>query len=146
MSNRQQDDRLIYLIFIAQNRLKMSIRDALLAAGVKITLVQAGILFLLIEENGQAMSNLSRLLSLDNSTVTGLIDRLEKVGYVRRRANLNDRRVSLIHITPRGIKEANKASEVIHRIDEEIRAGFSKDEFESFKKILNGFVAKFKRT
>lgn len=145
MLNMPQDDRLVYLILTAQHRLKLSIRDAFRAAGVEITLEQAGILFLLIEENGQAMSNLSRLLSLDNSTVTGLIDRLEKAGFARRRSNKNDRRVSLIHITPRGIKEAEKAGKVIKRVNGEIRAGFSKDEIESFKKVLNGVVAKFKK-
>ena len=80
MSMNSKDDRLIYLVFTAQNRLRMYIRDELMAAGLKITLVQAGILFLLEEKNGRPMSEFSRLLSLDNSTITGLIDRLEKSG------------------------------------------------------------------
>jgi hypothetical protein len=39
MSGNSKDDRLIYLVFTAQNRLRMYIRDELTAAGVKITLV-----------------------------------------------------------------------------------------------------------
>ncbi|MCP4669461.1 MAG: MarR family transcriptional regulator, partial [Deltaproteobacteria bacterium] len=95
--------------------------------------------------NGQAMSQLSRRLILDNSTITGLIDRLEKSGFVIRKANLKDRRISLIHITPQGVKEVNKAKTVINRVNEEIKADFSKKEIESFKKILNSFVAKFRK-
>ena len=140
-----KDDRLIYLVFTAQNRLRMYIRDELTAAGLKITLVQAGTLFLLQEKNGRAMSELGQLLSLDNSTVTGLIDRLEKSGFVQRKANPKDRRMSLIHITRQGIKEVNKAKTVINQVNDEIKADFSKQEIEAFKKILNSFVAKFRK-
>ena len=132
-----KDDRLIYLITTAQHKLRMHLRDELLASGVKITLVQAGILFLLLEKNGQTMSQLSRLLSLDNSTVTGLVDRLEKSGFILRKTNPKDRRISLIHITRQGIKEVNKAKTIINQINEEIKADFSKQEIEAFKKVLN---------
>ena len=145
MPVRSKDDRLIYLIFTAQHRLRMHIRDQLTAAGVKITLEQAGILFLLKAEDGQAMSQLSRLLLLDNSTVTGLIDRLEKSGFVLRKADPKDRRIFLIHITGQGIKEVDKAKPVINKVNEEIKTDFSMEEMESFKKILNSFVAKFKK-
>jgi DNA-binding MarR family transcriptional regulator len=143
MSTRSTGERLIYLVFTAQNRLRMHIRNELVAAGVKITLVQAGILFLLKQENGQPMSQLSRRLFLDNSTITGLIDRLERSGFVIRKANQKDRRSSLIHITRQGNKEVNKAETVIHRVNEEIKADFSKEEIESFKRVLNSLLAKF---
>ncbi len=145
MSNNSNDDRFVYLVFTAQNRLRMYIRDELTAAGVKITMVQAGILFLLQEKNGRSMSELGQLLSLDNSTITGLIDRLEKSGFVQRKANPKDRRMSLIHITRQGIKEVNKAKTVINQVNDEIKADFSKQEIEAFKKILNSFVAKFRK-
>jgi DNA-binding MarR family transcriptional regulator len=116
-----------------------------MAASVKITLVQAGILFLLKEKNGRAMSEIGQQLSLDNSTITGLIDRLEMAGFVRRKDNPKDRRISLIHITRQGIKEASKAKTVINRVNEEIKASFSKEEIKSFQKILNSFVVKFKK-
>jgi DNA-binding MarR family transcriptional regulator len=123
----------------------MYVRDELIAAGVKITMVQAGILFLLKEKNGQPMSQLSRRLFLDNSTITGLVDRLEKSGYVLRKANPKDRRISFIHITPQGVKEVNKAKTVINRVNDEIKADFLEEEIESFKKILHSFVTKFRK-
>ena len=145
MSNKSNDDRFVYLVFTAQNRLRMYVRDELMAANVKITLVQAGILFLLQEKDCRAMSELSQHLSLDNSTITGLTDRLEKEGFVRRQANPKDRRIYLIHITPEGIKEVNQAKTVINRVNDEIKADFSTEEIEAFKKILNSFVVKFKK-
>ena len=145
MSNNSNDDRFVYLVFTAQNRLRMYIRDELMAANVKITLVQAGILFLLQEKDGRAMSELGQHLSLDNSTITGLTDRLEKEGFVRRQVNPKDRRIYLIHITPEGIQEINQAKTVINRVNDEIKADFSTEEIEVFKKILNSFVVKFKK-
>jgi DNA-binding MarR family transcriptional regulator len=120
----------------------MYIRDELNAAGVKITLVQAGILFLLKDRDRRAMSELGQHLSLDKSTITGLIDRLEKAGFVRRKANPKDRRMSLIQITRVGVREAGKAGTIINRINDEIKADFSTTEIKAFKKILNSFVGK----
>ncbi len=145
MANHSTDDRFIYLVFTAQNRLRMYIRDELMAARVKITLVQAGILFLLREKDYRTMSELGQHLSLDNSTITGLTDRLEKEGFVRRQVNPKDRRISLIHITPEGIQQVNQAKTVINRVNNEIKADFSRQEMEAFKKILNSFVVKFKK-
>lgn len=45
---------------------------------------------------------LSRLLITHRSNVTGLIDRLEKRGLVRRKSNPRDRRVCLLVLTGRG--------------------------------------------
>ena len=146
MTVNANDDHLIYLVFLAQNRLRMYIRDELNAAGVKITLVQAGILFLLKDRDRRAMSDLGQHLSLDKSTITGLTDRLEKAGFVRRKANPKDRRMSLIHITREGVREANQAATIINRINDEIKADFSATEIKAFKKILNSFVKKLKNT
>ena len=73
-----RDDRLIYLVFTAQQKLRTHLKNAMADAGVSITPAQSGILFLLKKKNGQTMSELSSVLSLDNSTLTGLVDRLER--------------------------------------------------------------------
>jgi DNA-binding MarR family transcriptional regulator len=80
---------------------------------------------------------------LENPTVTGLIDRLEKLGYVKRSDHPNDRRVYLVHITEKGNKVANKALPIIKKLNEEIKKGYSKEEIENFKKVLIGAFNKF---
>ena len=75
-----KDDRLIYLVFTAQLKLRTYLKNAFSEAGVTITPAQSGILFLLKRKNGQTMSELSQVLTLDNSTLTGLVDRLERAG------------------------------------------------------------------
>lgn len=139
----EKDDRLIYLVFLAQQKLRNYLTGSLLAEGVRITPSQAGILFLLKQENGRTMTELSQLLGADNSSMTGLVDRLEKSGFVKRQASPGDRRVLRIHITPEGIEEMDKAKEVIKRVNQEIKAGHSEEELAGFKKVLSSFSIKF---
>lgn len=137
------DDRLIYLVFTAQQKLRTYLKNALINDGATVTVAQSGILFLLKQKNGRTMTELSRTLSTDNSTVTGLVDRLEKSGFVRRNASANDRRISHIYITPQGIEEVDRAKVVIRKVNEEIKSGFSEQEIESFKKVLKSLFEKF---
>jgi DNA-binding MarR family transcriptional regulator len=137
------DNRLIFLLFKAQNKLKNYLSSQLAAAGVRITVVQAGILFLLKDRDGRTMTELSHVLSTDNSAITGLVDRLEKLGFIVRKSAPNDRRAYLIHVTPDGLEEVGKAKRVIRTVNEEIREGFTPQEIGAFKKVLNGVFERF---
>jgi len=48
------------------------------------------------------MSELATCLHLDNSTVTGIVDRLEERGFVERRTAPHDRRVKMLVVTDDG--------------------------------------------
>ena len=48
------------------------------------------------------MSALAQALMCDNSNVTGIVDRLEALGLVERRAAAHDRRVKTVVLTERG--------------------------------------------
>ena len=139
------DNRLIFLIFSAQQKLRIYLNNALSAAGVRVTVAQAGILFLLKQKDGRTMTELSQILGIDNSTMTGLTDRLEKTGFAKRQASTGDRRASHIHITSEGLAEVEGAKRVIRQVNEEIKTGFSEEEIEAFKRVLNGFFDKFQR-
>jgi MarR family transcriptional regulator, organic hydroperoxide resistance regulator len=108
-----------------------------------VTTAQAGILFLLKQKDGRTMSELSQILSIDNSTITGLVDRLEKAGLVRRNASAHDRRASHVFINPQGMEEVDKAKRVIRMVNQEIKNGFSAEELDSFNRILRSFFQKF---
>jgi DNA-binding MarR family transcriptional regulator len=110
--------------------------------GVTIT-PHSRILFLLKRKNGQTMSELSQVLTLDNSTLTGLVDRLERAGFVKRNASTADRRASHVFITDKGGGEIERARAVINRVNEQIKADFTESEVEAFKKILKSFFVKF---
>jgi len=138
-----QDDRLIYLVFTAQQRLRTHLKKRFRDEGLRITAAQAALLFLLRGNNGQTMSELSQALLVDNSTLTGMIDRLEKMGFAARGAHPSDRRAYRIEITAAGHEEADRAKRVLRDVNKAIKAEFSDEDVACFRKILKAFFHKF---
>jgi DNA-binding MarR family transcriptional regulator len=101
------------------------------------------LLFFLQKNNGSSLTQISQGLMLENPTVTGLIDRLEKLGYVKRSNHPSDRRVYLVYLTEKGKTVANKALPIVKKLNEQIKEGYSKEEIENFKKVLMGAFNKF---
>lgn len=62
--------------------------------------------------DGMKMSDLSRYMMVTNGNVTGITDQLEKEGLVERLKVANDRRSSLIRLTPHGEKTFATMAEV----------------------------------
>jgi DNA-binding MarR family transcriptional regulator len=140
----RNDDRLIYLLSIAQQALKNHTNRAIADAGGKVTLAQGAILLLLRERDGRYMSEMGQVIGVDNSAMTRLVDRLEKAGLVRRKIDPENRRAISILLTPAGREEGTAAIAVIKRINREIKADHSPEEVEAFKKVLGGILRKFK--
>jgi len=61
-----------------------------------------GVLFTLWRKDGLKVVALGRQAGLEPSTMTGLIDRMEKSGLVYRDADPNDRRVQRVYLTKEG--------------------------------------------
>jgi DNA-binding MarR family transcriptional regulator len=137
------EDRLIYLISKVCQKLIISLQKAFSEAGVEVTPIQVMLLFFLQKNNGSSLTQISQGLMLENPTITGLIDRLEKLGYVKRSDHPDDRRVYLIYLTEKGKKVANKALPIVKRLNEQVKEGYSKEEIEGFKKVLIGAFNKF---
>jgi len=137
------EDRFIFLISKVCQKLIINLQKAFSESGVEVTPIQVMLLFFLQKNDGSSLTQISQGLMLENPTVTGLIDRLEKLGYVKRSDHPNDRRVYLVHITEKGNKVANKALPIIKKLNEEIKKGYSKEEIENFKKVLIGAFNKF---
>jgi DNA-binding MarR family transcriptional regulator len=137
------EDRLIFLISKVYQKLIINLQKAFSESGVVVTPIQVMLLFFLQKNNGSSLTQISQGLMLENPTVTGLIDRLEKLGYVKRSDHPNDRRVYLVHLTEKGKKIANKALPIVKRLNEEVKKGYSKEEIEAFKKVLIGAFNKF---
>ena len=137
------EDRFIFLISKVCQKLIINLQKAFSESGVEVTPIQVMLLFFLQKNDGSSLTQISQGLMLENPTITGLIDRLEKSGYVKRSDHPNDRRVYLVHITEKGNKVANKALPIIKKLNEQIKEGYSKSEIEDFKKVLMGAFNKF---
>ena len=98
-----------------------------------LTDVQFNILMILSEHRRDGLSQqvLSEHLIVTKSNVVGLIDRLERGGYVRREAHPSDRRFNQIVLTPKGEKLESKVE---------------KSYFREVDKMMNSLTASEKRT
>src|SRR5687768_5910622 len=75
-----------------------------LAAELQLSPAQCHVLHLIEPERPIPMGQLAETLACDASNVTGLVDRLESRGLIRRRPSEKDRRVKVLQLTPTGVK------------------------------------------
>jgi MarR family transcriptional regulator, organic hydroperoxide resistance regulator len=95
-----------------------------------------GMLLGTLAHNGEMkISDLSEKLGLSNSTVSGVLDRLEKQGLVERTRSEEDRRVVHVNLTPEFRKNAEQRFKDVERNFEEV---VSKASTEELERILIG--------
>ncbi len=75
-----------------------------LAAELELSPAQCHVLHLIEPGRPIPMGQLAETLSCDASNVTGLVDRLESRGLVRRRPSAGDRRVKVLDLTATGLR------------------------------------------
>ena len=75
-----------------------------LAAELRLSPAQCHLLQLIQPDRPTPMGQLAATLACDASNVTGLVDRLESRGLVRRRPAAGDRRVKVLVLTPTGAR------------------------------------------
>lgn len=72
--------------------------DAQVARG-GLTAPQVAIMRVVVRSDGISLKELSLAVSLAHSTVSGIVDRLQKRGFIERRADAKDGRISRVHPT-----------------------------------------------
>ena len=93
-------DALAQLSFLVQETL------AKRAATHDVSMIQTRLLGVL-RDRRPTMQELARLLELDKSSVTGLVDRAEKRGLVQRTPSVDDRRAIHVTLTSSGRRVVN---------------------------------------
>jgi DNA-binding MarR family transcriptional regulator len=136
------DDRIFYHLSRTENRMKAYMKKAFRENGITISPAQIGILFLLLKNNSQSMSDLSNALEIDNSSTTRLVDNLEKMNFVQRDLNPGDRRQYFIFLTTQGKKEINRAKKVVRGINEKMKEDIPEHELAVFFKVIDHLCTK----
>lgn len=75
-----------------------------LAQEFELSPAQCHVLHLIEPDRPIPMGKVAEALACDASNVTGLIDRLESRGLIRRCPSSNDRRVKVLELTPAGVR------------------------------------------
>src|SRR5437762_14094529 len=110
-----------------------------------LTFAQAHALRLLDPERPLPMSALAERLFCDASNVTGIADRLEARGFVRRQSSEGDRRVKALTITPAGTKLRKQVMELMSQPPDAI-AALSEADQRALRDILARAVVRLRAT
>lgn len=112
-------------------RRRLSAHDA---AGLSVPQMIA--IRLVAREPGLALSELSRRMGLANSTVTGLVDRLERDGLVTRSPDPQDRRVTRLLLTPLALERRERYAAVHRAALAEVLGRLSPEDLAALRRSL----------
>ena|SRR5215471_18768983 len=110
-----------------------------IASEFELSPAQCHLLHLLEPDRPIPMGQLAQGLACDASNVTGLVDRLELRGLVRRRPSAEDRRVKVLELTSAGVRLRATVMERVTRPPESL-SRLSVGEQQTLVRILKQLI------
>ena len=111
---------------------------------IEINSAQGRIMFVLWQNDGISINELAKKTHLKKSTLTSMLDRLQKMGYIKRQRSKKDRRKILINRTEKDRTMEKKYVEVSEEMTRLYYKGFSESQIVHFEKdlerILNNLI------
>jgi DNA-binding MarR family transcriptional regulator len=90
--------------------------------------------------DGISIGELGERVALDSSTLTGIIDRMERNEYVERKPNPADRRSILIFLTPKARDVGPQILKYAEELDAKLRRPFTPEDIETFEYVLKAMA------
>jgi DNA-binding MarR family transcriptional regulator len=128
------DNYLPYLLNRAGSRIATAFGEDVRPLGA--TLQMWRVLAALRARDGRRMSDLGHVTSIEVSTLTRLVDGMEKKGLVIRRRKAADARVVTLDLTPAGRAMTRKILPIAERYEKVALEGFSQAEAATLKTAL----------
>lgn len=133
------DSYLPYLLNRAGARIATAFGEEVRPLGA--TLQVWRVLAALREKDGRRMGDLSTTTSIEVSTLTRLVDNMEKKGLVARRRDENDSRAVLLYVAPAGKQLTRRILPIAERYEKVALKGFGAAEADSLKVALRRLYA-----
>lgn len=137
MADRQRQE-IVASLYLAFKKMQKCFYD--IAQSYGIAPAQLGALRKLWKNDGMTNTELGEQLFLKTSTVTALIDRMERDGYVFRERNKEDRRVINLWLTEKGKELKDRLPDLESVMREKLKEKFSEPELRELTRLLNKFV------
>ncbi len=138
----QNADRLADFIMFAQRSFLLDLSKELNKGN--ISYAQFFLLGYLANEDYLTMTDISKKMGHSTAAATGLVDRLEKLGYVQRLHAADDRRKVMVQITRKGIEMVSLLRNLIADSISEVMAAQENGEDQAIQPIysqLREFIA-----
>ena len=104
---------------------------------LKVSAAGGLVLGQLRDHGAMSPSELGDRLIVTRATVTGLLDSLERRGFVRRTANPTDRRSLVVEITPTGLEVLQEVRTIIHHNETAWMRVLSEEELHTYIGLLH---------
>jgi DNA-binding MarR family transcriptional regulator len=122
-------DRTIYLIARIREKANRLITRELAAHGLTgVVPTHGDILVSLFLQPRLPMKRLAEIIDRDKSTITALVDKLVRLGYVEKKPDPNDSRVALVCLTTRGRALMPDFLEISSKLQERVYKNLSRKE------------------
>jgi len=95
---------------------------------LELTAPQGMLMFTVHSKGSMKISEISKIMGLSNSTVSGIVDRLEAQGYVKRIRSEEDRRVVNVHVTDEMSKKLMCHEDMYENLMQDALKNATKDE------------------
>jgi DNA-binding MarR family transcriptional regulator len=129
------EPRIFHLLHLS-HRAVFRAADKVLSRRFGITAAQHGALMYLAENEGTSMSALAAAISLKGAATSGLVDRMEKNGFVERRAAPTDGRSFELFLSPAGREIITESKALIQNSNSHILEGYSRADRAQFADFL----------
>lgn len=124
-----------FMLAKAHQRLFSHLGDVFKPYG--ITAKQFALLAFLWKQDGLCQTELSDRAEIDRTTLSGMVDRLEKSGLVRREPSPGDRRACLIYLTEKGTSLESELTALAFQVRKDLFSRFDEDEYEQLCVLLD---------
>jgi DNA-binding MarR family transcriptional regulator len=108
----------------------------------QLTPSQVHVLLWLGKDGTLAMGELARRLGVTEKTITGLVDRIERLGYLQRERVAPDRRVVRCRLTPEGLKMYEQLDQSLLEATELMLALLDDEDRKALFRIVENLVHK----
>jgi DNA-binding MarR family transcriptional regulator len=106
---------------------------------------QPPVLRMLWEQEGRTHSELAGKLNVQPATITKMIQRMERAGFVERRSDPSDERVSRVYLTETGRNIQADVQRIWRTLETEAFAGFNEQELEKLRQFFERIRANLKK-
>jgi len=133
------DRRLLFLMHRADRAL-VAYSNAETIAALGVSSAQLATLYHVAKHPGCSMTEIADLLDLNKSAASGMIQRLERLEFLRREPSVADRRSSHLFLTKKGELVRSQSLATCRRLTAEVTAGLSAAEMEAVYRFLNVII------
>ncbi len=102
-------------------------------------------LLFLWTKDGKSHTEIAKHLQLQPATVSKMVKRMEKKGFIITKPDSNDMRMSRVYLTDKGRNVKEEVGEIWQVLEEEVFGGFTLEEKVLLKRFLNQIRSNIKK-